>query len=138
MTKLTTLIILFAVAVSPVASSRPQQSWATKDHHAMMDGNELYTICQKAQKTITVLGAEMDISLESPKDAYATGKCLGYVAAVVDSIPVGEGFEAPVNVRLNQFMDVVVLYLHNNPDKRQESAYYLVRVALTNAFPTRR
>ena len=136
--KMMTLVILFAVAVSPVGSNGPQQTWETKDYHSMMDGNELYTICQKAEKTITVLGGEMDISLHSPKDAYATGKCLGYVAAVVDAIPLGEGFDPPTTVRLNQYMDVVLLYLHNNPDKRQEPAYYLVRVALSNAFPTRR
>jgi Rap1a immunity proteins len=92
---------------------------------------------KRLEKTVTVLGSEMDISLHSPKDAYATGKCLGYIAAAVDSIPVGEGFDPPVNVRLNQYMDVVLLYLHNNPDKRHEAAYYLVRVALSNAFPTR-
>src|ERR1700686_2437382 len=100
MTKMTTLVILFAAVVSPVGSSGPQQTWATKDYHAMMDGNELYGLCQKVEKTTTVLGGEMDISLDSPKDVYATGKCLGYINAAVDSIPVGEGFDAPMNVKL--------------------------------------
>jgi Rap1a immunity proteins len=134
--KLTTLLILLAVVISPVGSSAIPQTWAT-GHRVLMDGNALYAVCQKAERAITFSGEHIENSTQVPRDAYITGKCLGYIIAVVDSIPAGEGFDPAENVRLSQYTDVVLRYLRDNPDKRQQPAYYLVRVAITKAFPGR-
>lgn len=134
--KMTTLVILFAVVVSPVGSSGMPQAWTTKRYHVLMDGNELYAICLAAERNTHILEDSIQFSTRVPDDLYASGKCLGYITAVVDSIPSGEGFSPETNVRLSQYADVVLRYLRDNPDKRQNHAYWIVRVAVTNAFPS--
>lgn len=134
--KLMTLLILLAAVISPFGSSAIPQTWA-EGHRVLMDGNELYAVCQKAERAVTFSEEHAVISTRISKDVYASGKCLGYITAVVDAIPTGEGFDPAENVRLSQYIDVTVRYLRDNPNMRQHPAYYLVRTALTDAFPTR-
>jgi hypothetical protein len=136
MMKMTTLVILFAVVVSPVGSSGTPQKWAT-GRRMLMDGNALYAVCQKAERAITFAGERMEISNPGPKGRVCNREVPGLHNRSVDSIPAGEGFDPAENVRLSQYTDVVLRYLRDNPDKRQQPAYYLVRVSITNAFPAR-
>jgi hypothetical protein len=118
-----------------MAQERP--SWTTKKHHVLEDGNQLYSECQSLQQNTTIgegVAVHRDVTREDVMDA---GACWRYVKATVDSIPEAEGFEPGSDVRINQYIDVVVLYLRNNPASREQPAYYLVRTALTSAFGKR-
>ena len=60
-----------------------------------------------------------------------------YVVGVHDALKIKELFCVPNKVTVGQMADVVVKYLTNNPENRQEQAHYLVRLALTEAWPCR-
>lgn len=110
------------------------QDWAHKRYHQLLDGNELYSACQDAQKSLRRQGDYL--SFEGDHDTvFNAGKCFGYVTAVVDSIPAGEGFEPDSDVRLTQYVDVVTSYLRDHPASRNQQAHHLARRALTDAFP---
>ncbi|MGB7846848.1 MAG: Rap1a/Tai family immunity protein [Candidatus Acidiferrum sp.] len=113
------------------------QDWATKGRYVLEDGNGLYTHCQSAENNLK-MGEGDNIQMRSTAsqtDFLVAGACWGYIQAVVDSIPQGEGFHPDENVRMSQYVDVVTAYLRNNPSQRQKPAYYLARTALTEAFP---
>ena len=74
--KLMTLMILLAVVIRPVGSSGIPQTWA-EGHRVLMDGNELYAACQKTERAVNFSEEHVVISTRIPKDAYASGKCLG-------------------------------------------------------------
>jgi hypothetical protein len=124
---------LFVLMGSQATST---QDWTTKRYLVLEDGNQLYSQCQSAEESLKL--EEETVSLKptaSRRDAFPAGVCWGYIRAVVDSIPAGEGFEPDENVRLSQYLDVVTAYLRNHPNERQHPAHHLVRIALTEAFP---
>jgi hypothetical protein len=103
--------------------------WTKKKYHVLVDGNELFEMCGYVEKHVHISGDRVDI------DGVPAATCWAYVEAVVDSIPGGEGFEPNEDVRLSQYVDTVFKYLKDHPESRHLPAYYLVRTALTEAFP---
>ena len=103
----------FAIlGVLMVAASSAQAQRVSK-----VDGNHLLTYCT----------------------AKATTPCDAYLDGVGDGIE-GEGRAKadaciPVTVTTAQLRDVVVKYLHNNPQTRQMKAGVLVTRAFSAAFP---
>jgi Rap1a immunity proteins len=95
-----------------------------------LDGNNLYTDCTAATTKV-------------PTEQWSlVGTCIGYVTAVTDAMFAGNsvnGFKAciPVNVDMNQIVDVVKNFIRDNPEKRHLVAVGLVAAALARAFPCR-
>jgi hypothetical protein len=67
--------------------------------------------------------------------------CMGYVTGVIDAASFAEeplrgwDFCLPNGVTTGQTMDVVVLWLEENPSQRHFSAGYTVLRAMTESFP---
>jgi hypothetical protein len=125
-----TLVVLLVAAALLAA----QESWQTKRHLVLVDGNELYSRCQSYERNVRVTEGHVEFTGEAA-DLISAGQCWGYVFAVVDSIPEGEGFDPDSSVRGNQEIDVAIKYLQDHPEIRPYGAYSLVRMALTQAFP---
>jgi hypothetical protein len=106
-----------------------------KSYHVLEDGNDLYAKCQNAEDNLKTEGDSTKIKASAGIELFYGGICWGYIESVVDSIPAGEGFEPDAKVRLNQYVDLVTAYLRDNPKLRHEPAYYLIRTAVSKAFP---
>jgi hypothetical protein len=138
---LAVLVALFASLIgyrtnrrTSVGLAQQPPTWVTKRYCVLENGNELYADCQIAEKGIeTAADGTMRVKVNGA-DLFSAGTCWGYIMAVVDSIPEGEGFAPDGQVSMTQHMDVVLAYLRDNPSQRHLPAYYLVRTALTNAF----
>jgi len=127
------------LCMSQVATATMQEhSWKNERHYALLHGNDLYADCQQAEKNVEARDGDTIYSRGDSVSAFAAGNCWGYVAAVVDSIPGGEGFAPDEHVKLTQHVDVVLKYLREYPAERHKPAYYLARTALENAFPARK
>ena len=121
-----------------VVQAQEAPSWTMKSYYSLEDGNQLYSECQSADKNLTVgEGDAVHLKPSTPYDMVRAGLCWGYIQGVVDSIPAGEGFEPDKNVRISQYVDVVLAYLRDNPGRRHLPAYGLTRSALSHAFPSR-
>jgi len=127
-----TLVVLLVAAALLAA----QESWQTKRHLVLVDGNELYSRCQSYERNVRVTEGHVEFTGEG-EDLISAGQCWGYIFAVVDSIPEGEGFDPDSSVQGSQEIDVAIRYLQDHPEIRPYDAYALVRTALTQAFPTR-
>lgn len=118
-----------------------QESWTAKSYHILKDGNKLYSECQSYAKDVVVKeqgGDEvMRVQTSAGTDLYPAGACWGYITGIVDTIPAGEGFDPDADVRVSQYIDVVYAYLRDHPEQRHLAAYFLVRTALTDAFPAK-
>ena len=127
-----TLVVLLVTAALLAA----QESWQTKRHLVLVDGNELYSRCQSYERNVRVTEGHVQFTGEGA-DLISAGQCWGYVFAVVDSIPQGQGFDPDGSVQGSQEIDVAIKYLQDHPELRPYGAYSLVRTALTQAFPAR-
>jgi hypothetical protein len=127
-----TLVVLLATAALLAA----QESWQTKRRLVLVDGNELYSRCQSYERNVRVTEGHVEFTGEGA-DLVSAGQCWGYVFAVIDSIPEGEGFDPNSSVLGSQEIDVAIKYLQDHPELRPYGAYSLVRTALTQAFPPR-
>ena len=127
-----TLVVLLLTAALLAA----QESWQTKRRLVLVDGNELYSRCQSYERTVRVTEGRVEFTGEGA-DLVSAGQCWGYVFAVIDSIPEGEGFDPNSSVLGSQEIDVAIKYLQDHPELRPYGAYSLVRTALTQAFPPR-
>jgi hypothetical protein len=125
------LILLGFVALAQVPS------WVNKNYHVLTDGNTLYSYCQSTKKNVTISGTNLQIPNSAGTDLFPAGMCWGYIEAIVDSIPTGEGFEPDPEVKGSQYVDVVFAYLRDHPEQRHLPAYFLTRYALTDAFPAK-
>jgi Rap1a immunity proteins len=61
--------------------------------------------------------------------------CAGYVAAMSDALVATGHACMPVDVTVQQAVDVVMKYLRDHPEQRQYSAWYLGRTALNLRLP---
>ena len=87
-------LAIVALLLLGAVSLAQESSWNTKAYHMLLDGNRLYTDCQSAEKNVRMAGEHAQVRTEAGSDdLFLAGLCWGYVTAVVDSIPVGEGFE---------------------------------------------
>jgi len=127
-----TLVVLLVTAALLAA----QESWQTKRHLVLVDGNELYSRCQSYERNVRITEGHVQFTGEGA-DLISAGQCWGYVFAVVDSIPQGQGFDPDGSVQGSQEIDVAIKYLQDHPELRPYGAYSLVRTALTQAFPAR-
>src|SRR5215469_11085927 len=129
---------MIALLVSAMLTLAQAPSWTAKNYHVLMDGNDLYSRCQLADKNVRISGGGVEAKDSAPvPDLFLAGTCWGYITGVVDSIPAGEGFEPASDVRLSQHVDIVFAYLHDHPEERHLPAYTLARTALSQAFPTK-
>ena len=126
------LVVLLITAVLLAA----QESWQTKRHLVLVNGNELYSQCQSYERNVRMTQGHVEFTGQAA-DLISAGQCWGYVFAVVDSIPEGEGFDPDSSVLGSQEIDVAIKYLQDHPELRPYGAYSLVRTALTQAFPAR-
>jgi hypothetical protein len=139
------LVVLFAGLDSSQSTNRVTSAvlaqepptWVTKKYYVLENGNALYADCQIAEKNIQTDADGNIRTAVNGADLFAAGTCWGYIMAVVDSIPEGEGFAPGGKVQMTQHMDVVLAYLRDNPSQRHLPAYFLTRTALTNAFPAK-
>jgi len=132
------LAIAVLLGMGWVSSAQQRPSWATKNYHVMEDGNELYSKCQIADKDVRLSEENVEVQTSaSGGDLFLAGGCWGYITAVVDSIPAGEDFDPDADVRLSQYVDVVIAYLKAHPESRHLPAYVLTRYALAESFPAR-
>jgi hypothetical protein len=130
------VVALLLLGVVSLAQESP--SWATKRHHSSVDGNQLYSECQSAEENVRTTGDTLEFRTSgSGKELVPAGMCWGYVLGVMDSIPEGEGFDPDPGVRGSQYVDVVLAYLRNHPERRNLPAYGLIRHALADAFPSK-
>jgi Rap1a immunity proteins len=114
-----------------------EPSWTKKRYHVLQNGNQLHSDCRSLQEHFKMDEGVTRTSDASQFEIFNAGVCWGYIEAVVESIPEGEGFEPSSSVRMSQHVDVVLAYLRDNPASRDQSAYYLVRTALSTAFAKR-
>jgi hypothetical protein len=132
------LVTVAVISMVWVSSAGQGSSWTTKNYHVLVDGNDLYSKCQMADKNVRLSGEFIETqSSASGSDLFLAGNCWGYITAVVDSIPEGEDFDPDTDVRLSQYVDVVLAYLRAHPESRHLPAHALVRYALAGAFPAR-
>lgn len=126
-------VIVCACLTMP-ADSAQGPAWANRKYYVLEDGNELYSECQSLSKTMRV-GENQNLTTlpnATRAEIMQAGACWGYVKAVVDSIPDNEDFHPDSDVRISQYVDIVVAYL---PSVRHYGAYVLVRTALSREFP---
>lgn len=132
-------VILATLFLGLTGSQNAQEppAWAIKKYYVLENGNDLYADCQNAEKSVQ-RGADGTIrTTVNGDDLFSAGTCWGYIMAVVDSIPEGEGFEPAEKVQMTQHLDVVFTYLRDNPSQRHLPAYFLTRTALSKAFPAK-
>ena len=133
-----TVAIAFLLSISPAISIAQTPSWLTKNYHVLVDGNQLYSYCQSYETNVKVVEEGIEYrTAASQTDVLYAGQCWGYILAVVDSVPAGEGFDPDPDVKASQYMDVVFAYLRDHPESRHLPAYEITRTALSVAFPTR-
>jgi hypothetical protein len=91
------------------------------DYVAFDRGNQLLDECNPA----------------SGYNSFASGMCIGYVTATVDTLSFipGMGFCLPLASTKGQIRDVVLKYLQDHPADRHSVAASLVTVALWESFP---
>jgi hypothetical protein len=134
------VLILSASAtlnVAHLAAGQVEKPWYQKSYRSMKDGNELYSQCSAAQRGIKLVGDHFLVEGDRT-EVIEAGICLGYITAVVDSIPGRDEFDPAPNVKITQYLDVVMKCLKETPEHRNEQAYYLIRICLDEAFPKRR
>ena len=117
--------LLFATVVTASMLLLPEHELGA----TTLDGNNLYNDCNAATTKTT-------------EQFLLVGTCIGYVTAVADALSSGNsvnGFKAciPVNVDMNQIVDVVKNFIRDNPEKRHLVAVGLVAAAFARAFPCR-
>jgi Rap1a immunity proteins len=139
---LLTVLIFSASAilnVAHLAAGQVEKPRYRKAYHTLKDGNELYAQCLVAQEHVKpAVDGQMTIAA-GPEDSFEAGTCLGYINGVVDSIPTEDGdFDPAPKVRLTQYADVVIRCLREKPESRQDMAYILTRICLSEAFPMRK
>lgn len=88
-------------------------------------GNSLYAICTAA-------------SGDPVADLASTGMCLGYVDGVASKLDLLQQIELPTGVTHGQLQDVVVKYLKDHPETRNQDAVVLTVRALVAAFPKKK
>jgi hypothetical protein len=106
------VLVLAAGLLWPVSSfsqDRVSQSFET--------GYQLYDDCNAA--------------LGSPQNIF----CMGYVMGVSDSLDSQRLMCIPQEDTAAQEMSVVVNFLRDHPEERQDTAYSVVKLALMEAFP---
>ena len=107
----TVLAAAFAISSSPTLAN-------------YLTGKDLYADCSK------------------PQGSFSQGFCSGYVSGVVDAIEyyqVSKGAEksvcVPKEASIGQVKEIVVRFLTQHPDPRNNTASSLVSDALRNTFP---
>jgi Rap1a immunity proteins len=106
------VLVLAAGLLWPVSSfsqDRVSQSFET--------GYQLYEDCNAA--------------LGSPQNIF----CMGYVMGVSDSLDSQKLMCVPQEDSAAQEMSVIVDFLRDHPEERQDTAYGAVKLALMGAFP---
>jgi Rap1a immunity proteins len=98
--------------------------WMGSAHEAQAQaktGNELYDFCS------------------APSGDYSEGFCYGYIIGVLEMLPMASpkisSDICAKGVTNHQAVDVIVMFLKNNPSIRQYPADVIVGVALEAAFP---
>jgi hypothetical protein len=133
-------LLLCLSAASAGSRSVPEaeqaRPWYNKSYHSLMDGNRLYGACQEAERSLRIEGDSI-VAKEHSDGLVQAGACWGYVNGIVDSIPAGEDFEPNSQVRLSQYVDVILDCLRAHPETRHQPAFGLVRTCLARAFPAR-
>ena len=115
-----TLVSLALVMALMPSSARSKTS-------AYNTGNTLLSMCEG----------------QPPFDVLGEPYCTGYVVGIADALSIEEGVSSvwgwkaciPDSVSRRQLRDVVVKYLQNNPETRDETAASLTAAALAMAFP---
>jgi hypothetical protein len=106
------VLVLAAGLLWPVSSfsqDRVSQSFET--------GYQFYEDCNAA--------------LGSPQNIF----CMGYVMGVSDSLDSQKLMCVPQEDSAAQEMSVIVNFLRDHPEERQDTAYSVVKLALMEAFP---
>ena len=106
------VLVLAAGLLWPVSSfsqDRANQSFDT--------GYQLYEDCNAA--------------LGSPQNIF----CMGYVMGVSDSLDSQKLMCVPQEDSAAQEMSVIVTFLRDHPEERQDTAYSVVKLALMEVFP---
>jgi len=130
---------LMSLAVPVTAQKETQLVGLVKETGArvsLVDGNELYTWCQDARDTLKI-EADNSVSFRSGSthtSVMGAASCWAYIEGIVDSTPAGGEFSPGKNVRLSQYVDVVLEFLKSNPQSRDKMGVVLVQTALREAF----
>jgi hypothetical protein len=128
---LITVVALGAVLATP--SIMGQIMKETNTRVTLVDGNQLYGWCIVAQKVTTPSGQGTVETNGTVDQLVSTASCWGYIEGVIDTTPVGGGFD-PGPVRLSQYIDVVTEYLRVHANIRNRGASSLVQNALKESF----
>ena len=87
-------------------------------------------------------GKDLYGDCSKPQGSFSQGFCSGYISGVVDAIEhyqVSKGAEkivcVPKEASIGQVKEVVVRYLTQHPDERNNTASSLVWDAVRKAFP---
>lgn len=87
-------------------------------------------------------GKDLYADCSKPQGSFSQGFCSGYISGVVDAIEyyqVGKGAEKsvclPKEASIGQVKEIVVRYLTQHPDQRNNTASSLVWDAVRNAYP---
>lgn len=130
-----TILVFLLLASGAVVLARPQE----RQYAWCQTGNDLYARLQDCEKVDAVhegrANATLEQSVEYLKSCwYATGYMDGIIR-VLNAIGI---VELSGNVTQGQVKDIMVLYLKNHPDKRDQSSTLLAIEALREAFPPKK
>jgi Rap1a immunity proteins len=117
------LLTLTVISTFAVAGSTPNWlDFLKPSSRAFETGNSLYATCT------------------TDHTAFSEGYCMGFIAGTADTM---EGIRisnicSPEKATVGQVRDVVLKYLAEHPETRQNSAFDLIQEALVKAWPCHR
>ena len=122
------LTALLAIAVVPVLI--PTLASAT----VIKTGNDLFTVCKNLEKVPHLPVNELDDAAECAYyvAGFRAGLSIGSIMASKDH---QSSFCMDDEVSLEQVVAVIVKYLRDHPESRNQAASWLAYTALTDGFP---
>lgn len=128
---------LLLLIILPVSNSYAQLGPQPRMVDIYMTGETLTSECR------SFLSIMKQGGMGTVQQTFESGYCRGYVYGILDVInyenlsvsPVLGRLCLPPGLNANTATEIVAQYVDTHPEQRTNAGYWLVRVALANAFP---